>query len=98
MRNIIRAHDSESYILIGSCQNAIVAHEVALQFKKMGKAIDLLIIIDENWKASEKEDVQPSDSKYKKLIDALKQHSGRHLFKKITDRIKRILIRILYRT
>lgn len=54
VQDILDAFPQGPYNLIGSCQNAIVAHEAACQLTGQGHHVARLIIIDENWNAKER--------------------------------------------
>lgn len=91
IQDIIGEHPCESYIIIGECQNSIVAHEVALQLEQMDKTIELLIIIDENWKAITKEGIPHTHQRlsfWKKQWKDFRHHGKGVIFKKIKKRLK----------
>ena len=73
-------------IIIGSCQNAIVAHEAALQLTQAGYIIELLVIIDENWGQT---DIQHRGARkgVKKLTKVISEHSALTLMKIIGQKI-----------
>ena len=85
------------YIIIGSCQNAIVAHEVASQLKKMNLEIELLVIIDENWHKKELVPLNKENKKgltlfIKKQVHEFIQFGIGHIFKKAITRLRRYYI------
>ena len=51
IKDIRNVYPKGPYIIIGECQNAIVAHEIAIQFTAQNQQVELLVIIDENWGA-----------------------------------------------
>ncbi len=53
------------YIIMGSCQNSIVAHEVACQLTRSGETVELLVIIDENWKPDKTEQLSKAGNRRK---------------------------------
>ncbi len=84
---------SGPYIIIGSCQNSIVAHEIASQLTNANKKVELLVIIDENWDKKDsglkgKPSHQGEESFTRRQINAIKENGLKQIFKKITIRIK----------
>lgn len=51
VEDILAAFPSGPYTIIGSCQNAVVAHEAACQLQQKGHDVEKLVMIDENWQA-----------------------------------------------
>lgn len=47
--DLLQTHPKGPYIIIGECQNSIVAHEMAIQLSEQNQRVDLMVIIDENW-------------------------------------------------
>jgi len=88
INDIRKSYPEGPYILIGECQNAVVAHEAAIQSKRMGIDISLLIVIDENWQAQK---VTPSLSAeqnfFQKQRAEIKAHGIGHLFSKLNKRM-----------
>ncbi|RLB94441.1 MAG: hypothetical protein DRH26_01240 [Deltaproteobacteria bacterium] len=93
INDIIHFFPSGPYIIMGSCQNAIVAHEVACQFINMNKEVELLVIIDENFDKKETDRVARKQTKgmrlvVKELINEMNESGVAYIFKKISSRIK----------
>ncbi len=84
---------SGPYIIIGSCQNSIVAHEIASQLTNANKKVELLVIIDENWDKKDtvvkgKPSHQGEQSFTRRQINAIKETGLKQVSKKIIIRIK----------
>lgn len=93
IQDILKAFPTGPYIIIGSCQNSLVAHEVAVQLTQMDQEIELLIIIDENWNQIETNTTDRKSSgllgKIKKEIPQLDMAS---LTRKIMLKIKKKIL------
>ncbi|SDT86355.1 non-ribosomal peptide synthetase [Desulfobacula phenolica] len=84
---------SGPYIIMGSCQNSIVAYEIACQLTNMNKKVELLILIDENWDKKTNASVDGKQIKVlssflSKQINEINQSGVVHIFKKIISRLK----------
>ena len=93
IQDITMFFPSGPYILIGSCQNSIVAHEIASQLTNANKKVELLVIIDENWDkkdtgVKDKSRHQGEPSFTKRQINAIKEAGLKQIYKKISIRIK----------
>jgi len=76
------------YIIIGSCLNSTVAHEVAWQLVGMNKKVELLVIIDQYWHATTAEkQIRSLSSFVKKQMNEINEFGVKHVFKKIISRI-----------
>lgn len=81
------------YIIMGECQNATVAHEVACQLTNMNKEVELLVIIDENWgreetQLSKKIQSRAKSSFISRQMGEIDEFGIAHIFKKIIPGIK----------
>jgi non-ribosomal peptide synthetase component F/thioesterase domain-containing protein len=99
LKDTIHAFPDGPYILMGECQNAVVAHEMAVQLEQTEKKVALLIIIDENWHDKTKMHVSaPSDHTpfLKRQINRLQMYGITYLLAKILERMKNIILRRVY--
>ena len=72
---------------MGECQNAVVAHEIAVQFKNMGIEVPLLIVIDENWRARSRDSEHPmKQTFFRKQITELKANGIEYFYSKLKKR------------
>ena len=100
-KDMLQKYPEGPYIIIGECQNAVVAHEMAVQLEHRGKLVSLLVIIDENWH-DDKNSMHvsaPSENStpfLKRQIDRLQMHGISYLLAKILERMKNIILRRVY--
>ena len=81
------------YIIMGSCQNSIVAHEIACQLTDMKHMVELLVIIDENWNRKEKtQNIEKSNGRIssflKKQSHEINTFGILYIFKKLILKTK----------
>jgi hypothetical protein len=93
IQDIRKNHPQGPYILIGECQNAVVAHEIAVQFKRMGMDLPLLIVIDENWQAVPDARRTEPQSFFQKQIRELKAKGMGYLFFKLKKRLNHLRVK-----
>jgi non-ribosomal peptide synthetase component F/thioesterase domain-containing protein len=99
LKDTIHAFPDGPYIIMGECQNAVVAHEMAVQLQQTGKQVALMVIIDENWHDKNRMHVStPSDHTpfLKRQINRLKMYGISYLLAKIFKRMKNIILRRVY--
>ncbi len=100
LKDTIHAFSDGPYIIMGSCQNAVVAHEMAVQLQQAGKQVALLIIIDENWNDKTRMHVSaPSENTMlflKRQINRLQMYGISYLLAIIFERMKNIIRRWVY--
>ncbi len=95
IQDIRDTHPHGPYILIGICQNAVVAHEIAIQLKCMGIDLALLIVIDENWQAAPGNRSTNSLPFFQKQIRELKTRGMGYLFFKFKKRLKNLRVKAI---
>lgn len=93
IQDIQETHPNGPYILIGKCQNAVVAHEIAVQFKRMGMELPLLVVIDENWQAASDVRLTDSQSFLQKQMTELRTKGIGHLFLKFRKRLHHLSLK-----
>ncbi|CCK81829.1 non-ribosomal peptide synthetase [Desulfobacula toluolica] len=89
--DILKAFPSGPYIIIGSCKNTIVAHEIACQLTNMNKKIELLVIIDENWEKKQPSAVEKNWNRrglsfVKKQFHKIRRFDYEYIFNKIISK------------
>lgn len=93
LRDLEAAHPRGPYILVGECQNAVVAHEAACQLAGAGRPADLLVIIDENWNPNATGTSSHDDtthSSWKKHVTGFQEKGAAYLVQKIRIRMKKM--------